>query len=102
MKPISIMKELKESDNLELDRVLNDIKQEMHDQDTGTYDIRSNDENEMYRFIDKAVKPIVNASSLDDNLKKEIVGWMEADIRDNAKWSIRTGVKAIMDWYKVK
>lgn len=93
---------LKESNNPELDRVLNEIKDEMKNQDTGTYDITSNDENEMYKFIDKAVKPIIEKSSLDDSLKKEIVGWMEADIRDNKRWSIKTGVKAIMDWYKVK
>ena len=93
---------LKESDNPELIRVLHDIYDEMKYQETGTYDITSNDENEMYKFIDKVVKPIVNDSNLDDSLKKEIVGWMEVDIRDNKKWSIKTGVKAIMDWYKVK
>lgn len=93
---------LEESNNPELDRVMHEIYDEMKNQDTGTYDITSNDENEMYKFIDKAVKPIVNASSLDDSLKKEIVGWMEVDIRDNKRWSIKTGVKAIMDWYKVK
>ena len=56
----------------------------------------------MYKFIDNAVKPILAKSSLDENLKKEIAGWMEVDIMDNKIWSIKKGVKAIMDWYKVK
>lgn len=74
----------------------------MNYQETGVYDITSNDENEMYKFIDNAVKPILAKSSLDENLKKEIAGWMEVDIMDNKIWSIKKGVKAIMDWYKVK
>ena len=86
----------------ELKRVLDEIKWEMENQDKHCYDIRSNDTDEMMFFIEEVVKPIVNASSLDENKKKQIIGYMIMDINDNKRWSIRTGVKTIRQWYKVE
>ena len=101
MKPIKVIEKLNESDNPELDKVLHEIKDEMENQDLHSYDIKSNETDEMMFFIDNVVRPIVNKSDLDDNLKDQIVGYMIMDINDNKKWSIKTGVKTIMDWYKV-
>ena len=74
----------------------------MEHQDLHTYDIKSNDTDEMMYFIDEAVTPIVNASNLSDAKKKEIIGYMKMDVYDNKRWSIKTGVKTIRDWYKIK
>ena len=88
--------------NTELKRVLDEIKEEMENQDKHSYDLTSNETEEMMFFIEEAVKPIVMASTLDDNLKKQIVGYMIMDINDNAKWNIKKGVKTIRQWYKVE
>lgn len=86
----------------ELQNVFDQIEDEMIHQDKHSYDIKSNDTDEMMFFIDEVVKPIVNASNLDDNKKKEVIGYMIMDINDNKRWSIKTGVKTMKDWYKLK
>jgi c-di-AMP phosphodiesterase-like protein len=90
------------SEQDELQDVLDKVQDEMEHQDLHTYDIKSNDTDEMMYFIDEAVTPIVNASNLSDAKKKEIIGYMKMDVYDNKRWSIKTGVKTIRDWYKVK
>lgn len=92
----------KRSEQDELKDVLDKVQDEMEHQDLHTYDIKSNDTDEMMYFIDEAVAPIVNASNLSDTKKKEIIGFMKMDVYDNKRWSIKTGVKTIRDWYKVK
>ena len=86
----------------ELKNVMDQIQEEMENQDLHTYDIKSNDTNEMIFFIEQAVTPIVNNSMLDDKKKQEIIGYMKMDVYDNKKWNIKQGVKTIRDWYKIK
>lgn len=89
------------SEKEEMVDVFNKIEEEMLDQNLHTYDINSNDTNEMLFFIDTVVKPIVNNSNLNENKKREIIGYMIMDINDNKRWSIKTGVKTIKEWYKI-
>lgn len=90
------------SEEEELQDVMDKIKDEMELQDLHSYDIKSNDTDEMIFFIEEAVTPIVNNSNLSENKKKEIIGFMKMDVYDNKKWSIKSGVKTIRDWYKIK
>lgn len=93
---------IKSKKEIELERIFEQIEDEMKFQEKHNYDLTSNDTDEMLFFIDEVVKPIVDASNLDDNLKKEIIGYMKMDVYDNKKWSIKKGVKTIKDWYKIK
>lgn len=89
------------SEKEEMVDVFNKIEEEMLDQNLHSYDIKSNDTNEMLFFIDEVVKPIVNNSNLNEDKKREIIGYMIMDINDNKRWSIKTGVKTIKEWYKI-
>lgn len=86
----------------ELRIVMDNILDEMKNQELHNYDIKSNDTDEMMFFIDEAVTPIVNNSNLSEQKKKEIIGFMKMDVNDNKRWSIKTGVNTIRDWYKIK
>ncbi len=86
----------------ELKIVMDNILEEMENQELHNYDIKSNDTDEMMFFIDEAVTPIVNNSNLSEQKKKEIIGFMKMDVNDNKRWSIKTGVNTIRDWYKIK
>ena len=85
--------------NKELVNVLDKILYEMENQDLHTYDITSNDTDEMLFFINEVVTPFVINSNLDGDLKKQIIGYMKMDVYDNKKWSIKLGVNTIRDWY---
>ena len=102
MKKSGKFKKAEKSEEEELKDVMDKIKEEMEDQNLHSYDIKSNDTDEMIFFIEEAVMPIVNNSNLSENKKKEIIGFMKMDVYDNKKWSIKSGVKTIRDWYKIK
>lgn len=86
----------------ELKIVMDNILDEMKNQELHNYDVKSNDTDEMMFFIDEAVTPIVNNSNLSEQKKREIIGFMKMDVNDNKRWSIKTGVNTIRDWYKIK